>query len=291
VEIECFPALLRAASDVVAADTQVLILDVTAGGRDLLATVFVDDEQEAVAYASDRIGALPGVRAVRTHLVTERILDARRWRLRELTPDEISRIPGPRKPRPRAARAVSPELRAVLREELARDGRASAAAIADRHGISAQRVADAIATLRSTGALHLRTDLVRTLSDWPAYTWYFLQVPAQEIARARTTLAQVPRIRLAVLCPSRYNLVLAMWLRDLRDVRHFEVALSRALPGTVVADRSVVVRIVKHLGRLLDDCGRVRSVAPDDSGGAAHRPDDVTPASGPPHHRKDPAGS
>lgn len=256
IEIECAPGDLHATAAALSRDPEVVTVDYTVGGRDLVATVITDSPHQVADYALGPMARLSGIRAARTHLVTERLLDARRWRLRELSSADVARIPRFRPPRSRAARAIAPELRAVIRRELAADGRASAAAIAARSGFSAQRVTDAIATLRTSGELYLRTDLARDLSDWPIYTWYFLQVPAPAMAQARITLAQVPEVRLAVLCASRYNLVLAVWLRSMQDVQAFEVALARALPGAVIADRSVVVRIAKHLGHVLGVNGR-----------------------------------
>jgi DNA-binding Lrp family transcriptional regulator len=256
VEIECGPGDLHTTARALAEHPEVATLDYTVGGRDLLATVLADSPRQVADFVLGPMSRLPGIRAAHTHLISERLLDARRWRLRELTAGEVARVPRFRPPRARAARSVSPELCAVIRRELAADGRASAAAIAERSGFSAQRVTDAIATLRTDGQLYLRTDLVRELSDWPVYTWYFLQVPAPVVARARVTLAQVPEIRLAALCASRYNLILAVWLRSVQDVQAFEVALARALPGAVIADRSVVVRVAKHLGHVLDEDGR-----------------------------------
>lgn len=256
IEIECAPGDLHATVRALVAEPEVVTIDYTVGGRDLLVTVLADTQRQVADYVLGPMARLRGIRAAHTHLITERLLDARRWRLRELSAAEVARIPRFRPPRSRAARTVAPELYEVIRQELAVDGRASAVAIAERSGFSAQRVTDAIATLRTDGQLYLRTDLARDLSDWPVYTWYFLQVPAPVMAQARVTLAQVPEIRLAALCASRYNLVLAVWLRSVQDVQSFEVALSRALPGAVIADRSVVVRIAKHLGHVLDDDGR-----------------------------------
>ncbi len=256
IEIECAPGDLHDTARALAADPEVATLDYTVGGRDLLATVLADSPRQVADYVLGPMARLRGIRAAHTHLITDRVLDARRWRLRELSAAEVARIPRFRPPRARAARTVTPELRDVVRRELAADGRATVTAIAERSGFSAQRVTDAIATLRTSGELYLRTDLARDLSGWPVYTWYFLQVPAPVVAQARVTLAQVPEIRLAALCASRYNLVLAVWLRSVQDVQSFEVALARALPGAVIADRSVVVRIAKHLGHLLGEDGR-----------------------------------
>ncbi|MER5227190.1 hypothetical protein [Streptomyces flaveus] len=59
-----------------------------------------------------------------------------------------------------------------------------------------------------------------------------------------------------------HNLVIDVWLRELADVHTFEAHLSRRLPRLTVGDRSVVLRTVKHMGRLLDHDGRCVGVVP-----------------------------
>ncbi|MET8468928.1 Lrp/AsnC family transcriptional regulator [Streptomyces sp. NPDC006422] len=132
-----------------------------------------------------------------------------------------------------------------------RDGRVPVTTIAERHGFSTQRVADALATLRRNGDLHFRTDLAREVSGWPVYTWYFVEASARTIETVRTSLATVPEVRLAFTSPSRYNLILAVWLRRLADVNRFEMALGSALPDSRIADRSVVLSIRKHMAQLI----------------------------------------
>lgn len=217
-----------------------------------------------------RLGAYPHIRRVRSHLITEVLFEARDWRLKALSPAQCAKIPAARPPRPRAARTVAPEIRRAVRYELGIDGRASTTTIADRVGASNQRVADAIATMRHEGSLRVRTDIARAYTGWPVYAWYFMQVPAPLVERLRTSLRRIEEVRLAVLVASEYNLIMAVWLRKMNDVHRFELLLENLLPGARVADRSVVMRIGKHLGHILDDRGRatgsVVSLVPDHGG-------------------------
>ncbi len=256
IELECVPGTLDAVSSSLVRDPQVLTLDYTAGARELLVTAGCGDLPELSEFMLNRFGRLEGVRSSRSHLVTEIVADARHWRLRSLSAAEQRRIPPPAPPRPRAARQVPDGLRSAVMTELARDGRTPASGIAARHGVAAQRVTDAIATLRASGELHLRTDVAREATPWPVYTWYFMQLRASQIDTARQALRRIPEIRLAALCASQFNLIIATWLPDLADVHGFEARLARILPGAVVADRSAVLRIRKHLGHLLDERGR-----------------------------------
>ena len=107
-------------------------------------------------------------------------------------------------------------------------------------------------------------DVARELSGWPIYTWYFVEASARTIELARSALGVVPEVRLAVTSPSRYNLILAVWLRQLADINRFEMALGSALQDSRISDRSVVVRIRKHMAHRLGPDTRSIGIAATD---------------------------
>lgn len=264
VEIECAPASLEAAADALSRDAHMYVLDDTSGARDLLATIRGDNLGSLAEHIATTMARIPGIRAARTHLVTDVLIDGGSWRLRELTEEESERVPRPRPPRARAPRSVGAEVRAAILQEVWLDGRVSVSAIAQRHELSAQRIADGLAVLRETGELVFRADIAREVSAWPIYAWYFVEAPARTIEAARQAIAAVPEIRLAVTASSRYNLILAVWLRRLADVNRFEVALEQALPGARIADRAVVPRMRKHMNHRIGV--DTRSLGPSDKG-------------------------
>jgi DNA-binding Lrp family transcriptional regulator len=262
IEIECSPEHLDANACELERDPAVWVLDHCSGSRDLLASVTVADLNALANYATLRLGSLRGLRSLRVHPINEFLIDAANWRLRALTPNEAARIPLPHAPRARAARRVPDDLRAAIETEVWVDGRVPITTIAEKHGYSPQRVADALATLRRNGDLRFRTDVARELSDWPIYAWYFIEAPAHTIEVARSMLGSVPEVRLAVTAPSRYNLILAVWLRRFADINRFEIALGSALKESRIADRSVVIRIRKHMARVLGPDTRSVGIAP-----------------------------
>ena len=251
LEIECDLSLLEQVAAELQHERQVIVLDFASGERDLLALYMGRDLAEISAFATRHLGAISGVRRVRTHIANDILIEGSRWRLRALSAAEVARIRPPKPPRERAARRVDDDLREAIERELWRDGRASIAEIAARTGFAAQRVSDAIATLRLRGELQLRTDVARGASGWPVYTWYFVEAPARTIEAARTAIAAVPEVRVAFTASSRYNLILAVWLRRIADINRFEMALEQALEGSRIADRAVVLRIAKHMNRLI----------------------------------------
>lgn len=257
VEIVCAPDMTDAVIDRLLVDRRVVTLDYTSGGRDLLAFVSTDDLPGLADYGRATLRRLPGVRSTHTHLITEVFAEGSNWRMRALGAADAARVPAAAKPRARAPRQVAPALLEAVEKEVWTDGRVPVKTIAERHGFSPQRVADAIAVLRDNGGLGFRIDVARSFTGWPISAWYFIEAPARTIDLARSALSRVPEIRLAFTSSSRFNLILFVWLHDLADVNRFEIALENALTGIRIADRSVVLQLVKHFGRAVGGDTRV----------------------------------
>ncbi|MFI2565321.1 Lrp/AsnC family transcriptional regulator [Paenarthrobacter sp. NPDC018779] len=256
VDITCMPQHTAKVAQELIKIPAVMTLDHTSGGRDLLATCLGENPLAIWDVVTNQIGALDGVRNTQTHLVTEMIMEASAWRLRALTPAEAGKVAKPKPPRARAPRTVHPDVEYALRHCLLEDGRRPVSRIAAEHGLSEQRVADGLARLRADGRLRLRTDVARSVTGWPVYAWYFVRTAAKHIQQMRGLMAQIPEARTALAVASQYNLVVAVWLREMTDVMRFEAALEAAVPSARIVDRSVVFRMSKHLGHVIDDQGR-----------------------------------
>ena len=256
VDINCVPQRVDEVTRALTRMPELITLDHTSGSRDILATAWARTPLEVWDLVANRIGALPGVSHAQSHLVTEPIKEASDWRLQALTPREAAGVPRPAPPRARAPRTVHPDIEAALRHALMEDGRRPVRRIAADHGLSEQRVSDGLARMIAEGRLRLRTDVARSVTGWPIYVWYFIRTPAKLIPRMRALLDQVPQTRTALAVASQYNLIVAVWLRELGEVARFEAAMEETLPGARIVDRSVVFRMSKHLGRLIDADGR-----------------------------------
>jgi len=251
VEIESELTQIPKVTQALMAEPYVQTIELCSGARSILALINAPDMVALSEFLTDRLGRIAAIKTAHSHVSSEIYVDGSSWRLRELSQEELSRMPPPPSPRPRAARHVPPELKAAIFEEVWRDGRVPVAVIAERHGVSPQRVADAIATLRRDDALRFRTDIARNATEWTTQAWYFIEAPSTLRDAIRHTVDSVPEIRFAMTTASRANLVLVVWLRHLGDVHKFETMLESALRGARVVDRSVVLRAVKHLNRRL----------------------------------------
>ena len=100
------------------------------------------------------------------------------------------------------------------------------------------------------------------MSGWPLSAVYFASAPADKLREISQALAGVAEVRSCAITAGPHNLVIDAWLRSLPDVHSLEAHLCARLPPLRVADRAVVLRTVKHMGRLLDEDGRYRGVVP-----------------------------
>jgi DNA-binding Lrp family transcriptional regulator len=255
IAIECRPGLTLDVARELAEDREAFTIDLTAGGRDIMVSLLLSDTRALASWTFGRIQQVKGIRSVRTHLVSDIVTDARGWQLRALSRDEVATIRNRvRTPAVSMPRLTGAEMEGVV-EALAVDGRASATDIAVRAGISARRARETVAAMMATPRYSVRVDVVREQTPWPVYIWYFLQVPADKVAKVGPLLSRLPEARLVVTTASQYNVIMAAWLRSLHDVQEVEGVLEERLPGVRILDRSVVLGTVKHLGHIIDDDG------------------------------------
>lgn len=255
IEIECVPGhTLEVAADL-AGDAEAFTIDLTAGGRDIMLSLISTDTADLGRWTLERVQRVEGIRAIRTHLISEAVTDARGWRLRALSSREEEAIRSRvRAPAARMPRLADSEIAGVV-QALAIDGRAPVSEIAARAGISPRKAREAVAAMMASGRLVVRIDIARPHTPWPVYAWYFLQVPAAMVPRVGPLLGQLDEARLVVTAAGAYNVLMAAWMRTLQDVNRLETMLEERLPGVHIVDRSVVLRSVKHLGHLLDADG------------------------------------
>ncbi|QTG81686.1 Lrp/AsnC family transcriptional regulator [Arthrobacter crystallopoietes] len=256
VEVQCHPGQVLTTAKQASLDPAIHSIDLTSGLRDMVITLSTRDDEELADYILVRLGKLPGVRAIRTYIVNSPFKLGHQWTLRALTHEEAERIPRYRPPRTAAAKIVPPQLVAPIVSALEKNARATNAELSGILGISPQRVSDSIATMRMQGVLELRVDIAQTHSNWPVVTWYFLQVPSSTLTTANKALLSMNEVQFAGVATGQYNLIVALSSRSRSDTLGQETELERRLPGARIVDRSMVIRVYKHLGHLLNSSGR-----------------------------------
>ena len=238
-------------------------IDEVSGTRPLLATL-VAPSTERMATALRRIRGVPGVLSCDAVLSTSVLAHGSRWRLDALDPEQVAvmqRVAGVSRSAP------MPHIDDFDRElvrTLRVDGRASATELAQRLSVSVNTVRRRIGRLLDSGWLTMRCDLSAAVSGHEVVAYLWFRVPPEELVAAGEAIAALPERRTVATLAGRHNLLVIAWLHRPEDLPGLEVRISEACPSAVVDDRSVALRKIKHVGRVLGPDGRVVEVVPID---------------------------
>jgi DNA-binding Lrp family transcriptional regulator len=192
--------------------------------------------------------------------VTRSAIEARRWREGALDLEQQRHL--------RAAARNRTEHRGVLQapdhrivRALSLDGRMSFERLAEHAGLRPVAVRRRLARLERAGLITFRCDTSRHLSGRAVAAVYFGSLGAHDLEKAEERIGALPGVRAFNLVAGPYDVAIDAWLRSTAEAHDLERRVSRVLPALRVQDRSVVLRTIKLLGRVLDAEGRsVRSV-------------------------------
>lgn len=256
LEIECSPSRTPSVTEELAKDSEVLTIDLTAGGRDMVVTLSCRDDAALSRYVLDRLSTVEGIRSMRTHRTIQVVADAQVWRLRSLNAAEVRTLERALPPPREVLSKVPEDIEEGLARILHADARATTSRIASELGISQARARSALNTVLAQQRTIIRLEVARPYSGWPVYVWFFMRVPATQLGSVAEKLVGLDEVRLVTTTVGNYSLVVAVWLRRIGDIILLERHLGERLPFAEVVDRSIVLRTPKHLGIRLDASGR-----------------------------------
>lgn len=260
IEIDCAPGRKAEVAATLAADPQVVTVEHTAGGRDLIATVLAPDFETLAGYVVDRLGAMSDVTGTRMHLSTRGYTEGANWRLGSLDREQREAIGALALPRHAGSTDLAAHRELVL--ALGPDGRAPLTALAADLGVSVNTASRRLTRLLDSGQLALRCELARSLSGAPVSATLWADVPPEQLDAAGTHIAKMPQVRMCLGIAGPHNLMLTVWLPTVGDAHLLEVRLAQEIPHLRVAERAIALRAVKLMGRLLDPAGRAVGFVP-----------------------------
>ena len=262
VQIACLLGDATPLAELLARDRNVFTLHLSSGTFQIVMILASRNLEHLTQYLTERIGRLPGVSAVRTHIQTSLLIDGSSWELRALSHGQRSRIVS--LPSLGSERRASPPqgLDAKVFEILMADGRTSYANIARELDLSLSTARRRVDQLLATKSITLRCDVARHALGWPvaAYLHARLQGPIEPfVARLRR---DVPEIRVFTTSASADALHLYLWLRNITDLPRVESDITAIVPDMVFGARSIMLRTVKQVGHLQDSMGRSTEIIP-----------------------------
>ncbi|GII97035.1 Lrp/AsnC family transcriptional regulator [Sinosporangium siamense] len=260
VEVDCSPGRSADVARALADDVEAATVKITSGGRDVVMIAQAPDLPSLSHYLLKVVGRVPGILRLRSHVVTRSALEASRWREGALNSAQKLRLSSGHGPDMRPLDSWD-EIDRNLVRVLHADGRMSFERLAQNVGMSPISVRRRVQRLRESGLVTLRCDVSQQLSGRSVAAVYFGSLDMQDLGTAEERIRSLPGVRAATFVAGPFNVIVDASLRSIAEVHDLEWRMGQALPEMRVQDRSVVLSMVKLLGRVLDSEGRsVRAV-------------------------------
>ena len=135
-----------------------------------------------------------------------------------------------------------------LLTELARDGRASNAALAAAIHWHESTVRRRIDELRRTGLLYFEVDIDNRVLGMNVHAMLWLSVEPAKLAAAGRVIAAHPEIPFAAATTGPTNLVASAVFRDTRHLYEYLTGELASLPGVSSVQTAPIIRTLKRTG-------------------------------------------
>jgi DNA-binding Lrp family transcriptional regulator len=267
VEIDCVPVQRAELAAELARHELVLTVEITTGGADILLTVAAADLPTLSRYLLDDLSRAGQVLRTRARLATRIYTEASSWRITEFPGPVLRQL---KRSWPEGgASGNDPPIRLTgdlrrIASLLTVDGRASYADLAKAADVSPTSARRHVTSLLRSGILLPRADVATELSGFPVQVYLWAEAAVESLPATASALTQLRQVRLCVTLASAPSMMLCAWLQTVEEVHRLELTIARRFPRVHIADRLVVLRTVKRMGRLVDSQGRATGVVPID---------------------------
>jgi DNA-binding Lrp family transcriptional regulator len=228
---------------------EVITVEQTASSRALILTVITESMAQLSGDVIPRIRAIDGVLGYNVSLCTRQHFNGSSWRLNVLSRGQQQQLRALARTEPVPGHL--PQSHLALLPPLARDGRATAAAMARELGRTPATVQRQLNRVLASGALSLRCDMAQPLSGYPVTCQWFAKVPAGRHEAAAAALRRLPYVRFIASTTGSSNFTVIMWLRSVADIMDVELTLQQDIPGIELQETVVMLACAKRVGRKL----------------------------------------
>lgn len=263
VEVDCARDLF---DDVVARLERmehVVAIEHAARGRDLLLTVSATSFDTLAAFLVDELNRIPGVTSSRTHLAVRVHMEGSQWRLDALDPsqcDAVTTLLRESKAvgEPANVRSAISSRIATLEEQLAYDGRFTAAELAERLSRPPSTIRRQLTTVLASRHLAIRCEVAQLHTRWPITVTWWCRLPGVQLQETIAHLRNDGSVRMCMSLTGPSNFAVQAWVSDMADLMATQARLEQILHPGEIADSSVTLRTRKRNGWLLHPDGRSR---------------------------------
>ncbi|MFI5806674.1 Lrp/AsnC family transcriptional regulator [Streptomyces sp. NPDC051561] len=262
IEVVCVNGRVLEVAERLQEHPMVVTVEHLTGNRDLLLTLMAPDVASLSHWLTHVVGLTPGITAVRTHLADSVYTEGSRWRTHALSAAQVAQLQRGHPTGERPAVPVLDDVDRTITTLLSTDGRMSYRDLSERSGVSADTVRRRTKRLLESGAVHLRCEVSRPLSDRPTTVILWAQTPVERLESTARHIAGMGDIRLCAGVTGRHNLLVAGWIRSVNDLQRLETRILERAPHVVINERAVTLRTMKLSGQVLAANGLRRYAVP-----------------------------
>jgi DNA-binding Lrp family transcriptional regulator len=142
--------------------------------------------------------------------------------------------------------------RAIV-DELAVDGRATYARLADLSGVSESAVARRLEFLVRSGTLYSDVDIAPEMLGFPAGANLYLEVTPSKVPTVGALLAAHPQTAFVAAVGGPANMIAAIRCRDMAEIYEYVTATLGRVDGVEHVEVSTVSRTIKHARAVTED--------------------------------------
>jgi DNA-binding Lrp family transcriptional regulator len=253
-DVQCDPARRREVIAAVCRIPDVVTVEECFRNRDMMLTVITPTPAWLGESVYPQLDRIPGVIRYETSFCTKLHSGGYAWRLKSLSASqqaslaELAGAPVPYRGRP-------PGSYGTIIRELSRDGRATAADIAEAAGLHPATARRQLQKVLGSGTLSFRCEVAQSLTGFPIVCQWMGRLPAAEHADAARLLATFGTLRLCASTTGSTNFTFMMWLHTAADIMNVERSVAEKLPNLALAESVVISNIPKRVGWLLNRDG------------------------------------
>lgn len=254
VQIDCIPKDLEETATAIAEHAHASAVELVAGSHNLLLTVIATGLDALTEYVL-RIGRIPAIRSMKTHLVQHLYQEGSNWRSDSLSPEQHREVAAAAPGGVFRTGPLGPEEQQLMLA-LGPDGRRPVIELDQELDRPESSVRRQLSALLHSGRAALRCEAALPYTGWRTTATLWLTAPPHTRAAAASAIGRQRETRMCATTVSDADLISVALFRSLDGVAEYESRLATAEPTLRVRERAVTLRWIKRAGRLLDPDGR-----------------------------------
>lgn len=256
-DVRCRSGHRREVADAMSRIPEVFTIEECHRDRDFMLTVIASSPARLTGTVYPLLESIHHLTGYQSTFCTRLHSTAADWELGALSPGQRRVLQAEARPVASPPTPLPDSLEPILRV-LGRDGRATAAQVAEETGLHPATARRRLQRIQDSGSVKFRCEVSQHAVGYTVLCQWFARLPAADHDTAAAELARLGALRLCASTTGRSNFMFMMWHRSAADIITLEQQVAQLLPRLEIRETVIISNIPKRAGWLLDAAGRRR---------------------------------